>query len=81
MSKALALLNQVKLKIKMGDFSTAEQKLLECQKLVLSKGSDNYLQAVKRNLALSKSKIKGFGHYYTFILENEPNCWTDKLKK
>ncbi len=72
MTKALALLNQGEAKIKMGDFSGAEQKLLECEQLVLSKGSTNYLQAVKRNLALAKSKIKGFGHYFKFIQENEP---------
>jgi signal transduction histidine kinase/serine/threonine protein kinase len=72
MTKALALLNQGEAKIKMGDFVTAEQKLLECENLVLSKGSTNYLQSVKRNLALAKSKIKGFGHYFRFIEENEP---------
>jgi len=81
MSKALALLNQGEAKIKMGDFSTAEQKLLKCQELVLSKGSDNYLQSVKRNLALAKSKIKGFGHYYTFIWENEPELLNGQIKE
>ena len=81
MSKALALLNQGEAKIKMGDFLTAEQKLLECQELVLSKGSDAYLQAVKRNLALAKSKIEGFGHYYSFILENEPELMAGHIKE
>ncbi|MDY0152475.1 MAG: protein kinase, partial [Candidatus Cloacimonas sp.] len=72
LTKALALLNQGEAKIKMGDFITAEKKLLECKALVLSKQSTTYLQAVQRNLALAKSKILGFGHYFRFIQENEP---------
>lgn len=80
-SKALALLNQGEAKIKMGDFLTAEQKLLECESLVLSKGSNIFLQAVKRNLALAKSKIKGFGHYFSFIMENEPELINGQIKE
>lgn len=72
MTKALALLNQGEAKIKMGDFITAEDKLMKCKELVMSKNSTNFLQSVQRNLALAKSKIIGFGHYFRFIQENEP---------
>lgn len=72
MTKALALLNQGEAKIKMGDFIVAEQKLLECEALVLSKQGTSYLKSVQRNLALAKSKIIGFGHYFRFIQESEP---------
>lgn len=81
MSKALSLLNQGEAKIKMGDFVTAEQRLLECEALVLSKESTNYLQSVKRNLALAKSKIKGFGHYFSFIMDNEPELISCRIKE
>lgn len=80
MTKALALLNQGEAKIKMGEFMIAEQKLLECEALVLSKGSTNYLQSVKRNLALAKSKIIGFGHYFRFIEDNEPELIEGQIK-
>lgn len=72
MTKALALLNQGEAKIKMGDFKGAEAKLLMCQELVMSKNSKTYLLSVQRNLALAKSKIKGFGHYFRFIQESQP---------
>ncbi len=81
MVKALALLNQGEAKIKMGDFVGAEQKLLECQDLVLSKGSTNYLQSVQRNLALAKSKIKGFGHYFKFIQDSHPELINGYIKE
>ncbi len=72
MTKALALLNQGEAKIKMGDFVSAEQKLMESQELILSKNSTSYLLSIQRNLALAKSKIIGFGHYFQFIQDNEP---------
>jgi len=81
MTKALALLNQGEAKIKMGDFLGAEQKLLDCETLVLSKGSTTYLASVKRNLALAKSKIKGFGHYFRFIVENEPDLIEGQIRE
>ena len=79
--KALALLNQGEAKIKMGEFHEAEKLLISCRDLVLSIGSMSYIDSVKRNLALAKSKIKGFGHYYDFILENEPELIKGKLKE
>ena len=81
MTKALALLNQGEAKIKMGDFLCAETKLLECEKLVLSKNSTKYLLSVQRNLALAKSKIIGFGHYFQFIQESEPDLIAGTIKE
>lgn len=77
--KALALLNQGEAKIKMGEFHEAEKLLIACRDLVLSIGSFNYLDSVKRNLALAKSKIKGYGHYFAFIMDNEPELIKGKL--
>jgi len=73
LTKALALLNQGEAKIKMGEFILAEHKLVECQSLVLSIKSQSYLKSVERNLALAKSKIKGFGYYFKFIQDFEPD--------
>jgi signal transduction histidine kinase/serine/threonine protein kinase len=77
--KALALLNQGEAKIKMGEFREAESLLVACKDLVESIGGTSYLDSVKRNLALAKSKIKGFGHYYSFIVENESELIKGKL--
>lgn len=81
MTKALALLNQGEAKIKMGDFLRAETKLLECQALVLSKKSSTYLLSVQRNLALAKSKIIGFGHYFRFIQDSEPELIAGNIRE
>lgn len=72
MMKALALLNQGEAMIKMGDFQEAETLLETCRDLVLSVGSKSYLDSIKRNLALAKSKIKGYGYYFDFLQKNEP---------
>ncbi|MDD2228325.1 MAG: ATP-binding protein [Candidatus Cloacimonetes bacterium] len=81
LTKALALLNQGEAKIKMGDFLQAESKLIECKELVLSKNSTAYLLSVQRNLALAKSKIIGFGHYFQFIQESEPELIDGKISE
>ena len=72
LNHALALLNQGEAKIKMGEFEEAEAKLLEAQKLFKSVKTKKYLDVINRNLALAKSKIIGFGHYYRFIKKHEP---------
>jgi serine/threonine protein kinase/signal transduction histidine kinase len=72
LTQALALLNQGEAKIKMGEYQEAEERLLEARKLVLSVNSNKYLDSIQRNLALAKSKIRGFSHYYQFIKEAEP---------
>lgn len=79
--RALALLNQGEAKIKMGEFAEAEELLLDCEKLIKSVNSTNYLSPIQRNLALAKSKIQDFGHYYQFIKEQEPNLITGKLSE
>jgi signal transduction histidine kinase/tetratricopeptide (TPR) repeat protein len=79
--KALALLNQGEAKIKMGEFHEAEKLLIACRSLIQSVGSLNYLDSVKRNLALAKSKIKGYGHFFEFILDNEPELIKGKLSE
>ena len=56
----------------MGEFEEAEAKLLEAQKLFKSVKTKKYLDVINRNLALAKSKIIGFGHYYRFIKKHEP---------
>jgi hypothetical protein len=38
----------------------------------ISVGSKSYLDSIKRNLALAKSKIKGYGYYFDFLQKNEP---------
>jgi signal transduction histidine kinase/tetratricopeptide (TPR) repeat protein/KaiC/GvpD/RAD55 family RecA-like ATPase len=77
--KALALLNQGEAKIKMGEFHDAERLLLSCKELIHSIGSDSYLDSINRNLALAKSKIKGFGYYYDYIIKKEPELIKGKL--
>ena len=72
LTQALALLNQGEAKIKMGEFEEAEARLLESEQLVKSVKSDKYLDTIQRNLALARSKIIGFGHYYKFITASEP---------
>jgi len=71
MGQALALLNQGEAYIKMGEFGIAEEKLIAARDLINSVGGTLHLDAIMRNLALAKSKIKGFGYYFQFISENE----------
>lgn len=78
--KALALLNQAEAKIKMGEFQEAEQDLLACKDIMQSIRSDSWMDSVKRNMALAKSKIKGFGYYYEYIIEQEPELLKGKLR-
>ncbi|MDD2542855.1 MAG: protein kinase [Candidatus Cloacimonetes bacterium] len=77
--KALALLNQGEAKIKMGEFQVAETLLIACENLMKSIGSNAYLSSVQRNLALAKSKIKGYGHYLEFLNEHEPQLTEGKI--
>lgn len=79
--KALSLLNQGEAKIKMGEFQEAEELLYVCLELEQAMGRTSYTDSVKRNLALTKSKIKGFGYYYEYILENEPDLIDGYLKE
>lgn len=72
MGMALALLNQGEAHIKMGEFQIAEEKLQAASDLIHSVGGTKHLDSILRNLALAKSKIKGFGHYHQFIKANEP---------
>lgn len=77
--KALALLNQGEAKIKMGEFHEAEHLLLSCKSVMESVNNDFYMDSVKRNMALAKSKIKGFGHYYEYIMDQKPELTKGKL--
>lgn len=79
--KALALLNQGEAKIKMGEFQEAEELLLACEDLMKSINSNTYLNSVKRNLALAKSKIKGYGHYLLFLQEHEPELIEGRISE
>ncbi len=72
LTQALALLNQGEAKIKMGQYQEAETHLLEARQLVISVGSNKYLDSIQRNLALAKSKTHSFSRYYQFIREAEP---------
>lgn len=67
-----ARLNQGEVKIKMGAFEEAETLLLEAQEIIKNLKAEKYLVSIERNLALAKSKIIGFGHYYNFIAQREP---------
>ena len=58
--------------IKMGRFEKAEETLQEAKEMITRVGANKYLVSIERNLALAKSKISDFGHYYKFILEHEP---------
>jgi signal transduction histidine kinase/tetratricopeptide (TPR) repeat protein len=71
-AEARALLNQGEAFIKMGEFGEAEKKLLEAQTKLDSAGIHSHKETIVSNLALAKSKINGFGHYYKFIAEHEP---------
>lgn len=77
--KGLALLNQGEAKIKMGEFQEAEELLIACDDMMRSIGNERYLNSVKRNLALAKSKIKGFGYYLLFLQEHEPQLIKGKI--
>ena len=81
LTKALALLNQGEAKIKMGEFVAAEERLLESRALIESIGSTKYADSIQRNLALAKSKIKGFGHYFQFIQESEPELMSGYIRE
>lgn len=72
LAQGRALLNQGEAMIKMGKFEEAEAKLMEASQILSSLKTKKYEDVVIRNLALAKSKIKGFGHYYQFISKNEP---------
>ncbi|MCB5284907.1 MAG: protein kinase [Candidatus Cloacimonetes bacterium] len=72
LSEGRALLNQGEAMIKMGRFEEAEAKLLDARELITRIGADRYLVSIERNLALAKSKISDFGHYFKFISEHEP---------
>ncbi len=80
LTKALALLNQGEALIKMGEFPEAEAKLLESKELILSVKSVRFLDSIERNLALAKSKIDNFGHYYRFIQDSEPELINGYIK-
>ncbi len=81
MNKAMSLLNQAEAMIKLGDFLKAEERLQASQEIMDQVGSKKYQAAVKTNLALARSKIKGFGHYYRFITENEPKLMTGYIEQ
>ncbi|MFA7028668.1 MAG: ATP-binding protein [Candidatus Cloacimonadaceae bacterium] len=72
LAQGRALLNQGEAMIKMGKFEEAEVKLIEASQILSSLKAKNYKNIVIRNLALAKSKIIGFGHYYQFISKHEP---------
>ncbi len=72
LAEGRALLNMGEAMIKMGRFEEAEATLLEARELIKSIGADKYLVSIERNLALAKSKISDFGHYFKFISEHEP---------
>ncbi|HQM79920.1 MAG TPA: hypothetical protein PKV12_04320, partial [Candidatus Syntrophosphaera sp.] len=72
LAQSRALLNQGEAMIKMGKFDEAETKLMEASQILNTLKTKKYEDVVIRNLALAKSKIKGFGHYYKFISKNEP---------
>lgn len=81
MNQALSLLNQGEAGIKMGQFHVSELKLNEARQLILSVNGTMFLDSIMRNLALARSKIKGFGYYYSFISENEPELIKGKIKE
>lgn len=70
--KALSLLNQGEAKIKMGEFQEAEDLLNRCMDLAKVITREGFEDSINRNLALAKSKIKGYGYYYQFIVQMEP---------
>ncbi|MDD4224591.1 MAG: protein kinase [Candidatus Cloacimonetes bacterium] len=72
LAEGRALLNQGEAMIKMGRFEEAETRLLEARELIKEVRADKYLISIERNLALAKSKINNFGHYYKFISKHEP---------
>lgn len=72
LAEGRALLNQGEAMIKMGRFEKAEETLQEAKEMITRVGANKYLVSIERNLALAKSKISDFGHYYKFILEHEP---------
>ncbi len=67
-----ALLIQGEAMIKLGEFMEAEAILLEAKELAQRIHNPLQLDRIVRNLALAKSKIIGFGHYYMFLQQHEP---------
>ncbi len=78
---ALALLNMGEAHIKLGKFQLAENYLNQARDILTGLKSERYLEAIKVNLALAKSKIGSFGYYYNFIRENEPELIDGVIKE
>jgi signal transduction histidine kinase/serine/threonine protein kinase/tetratricopeptide (TPR) repeat protein len=69
---AQALLNLGEAFIKTGEFNKSEEYLNGSLELIKELKSDKYLESIKVNMALAKSKIKNFKYYLDFISEQEP---------
>ncbi len=70
--QVLAYVNFGEAYIKLGEFQKAEASLNRAAKINKEIESLEYTYSIENNLALAKSKIKGFGHYYNFIQKTNP---------
>lgn len=81
LAQARAQLGMGEAMIKMGDFYAAEIELNSAAELLKTLKSTQYLATIQSNLALAKSKIKGFGYYYQFIIAAEKDLIEDHFSE
>lgn len=78
---AQALLNMGEACIKTGEFIKSEQYLNKSLEIIRELKSTKYLDSIKVNLALAKSKIKNFRYYLDYISVQEPHLSDGVLKE
>ncbi len=78
--QVLAFVNFGEAYIKIGEFQKAEASLNRAKKINAEIESVEYTDSINNNLALAKSKIKGFGHFYRFIEHTCPELIEGKIE-
>ncbi len=78
--QVLAYVNFGEAYIKLGEFQKAEASLNRAAKINKEIESLEYTYSIENNMALAKSKIKGFGHYYKFVANTYPDLIEGKVE-
>ncbi len=78
---SLAQLNLGEAYIKTGEFQQSEYCLNQARELLKEVNSDRFQASITYNLALAKSKIKGFKYYHSFIEKQEPDLIKGVIKE
>lgn len=77
--EVLTYLNFGEVYIKLGRYKDAEENLWKAKAIMNKCRDKSFAKAIDHNLAIVKSKVKGFSNYYTFIKENCPELLTSKI--